>query len=142
MRFVLRKNTANKILFSNKMYRMKYFVLSGSVLERSPWHVFFCWRKFNLIRDAIMVLCENNDPVPEEKKGKFYCKIVPLFTEDREIDGKFHQCPMKIFSLRVCPTAAILKIRNKYVPKYGGRICEFTLTFFSCFSSSFYVNIY
>lgn len=70
-----------------------------------------------------MVLCENNDPVPEEKVGKLYCKVVPMFKEDRDVDGKFHKSSLKIFSMmRICPTAAILQVRNKYIPAYGGKL--------------------
>jgi hypothetical protein len=62
-----------------------------------------------------MVISENNDPVPQERVGKYYYKAVPLFEEDKKIDGKFHEIPLHIFSVRRCPTAAVIKIRSTNV---------------------------
>lgn len=59
-----------------------------------------------------MVISENNDPVPQEKIGKYYYKAVPLFEEDKKIDGEFHEIPLHIFSVRRCTTAAVIKIRS------------------------------
>lgn len=59
-----------------------------------------------------MVISENNEPLPQERVGKYYYKSVPLFEEDKKIDGKFHEIPLHIFSVRRCPTAAVIKIRS------------------------------